>query len=473
MFDLSSLWQIGGGALKGAQGVAGLYGSATGGGSPVGAGIGAAGSAAKLAGGVNDLSQAAGYGTAIPGVNYVAGPLGLAAGGYQLAEGDLTGIGSLYGGALATTAAAGQLAGGTAAGATAATAAGTQATTAGMMAGALNPVTAALGVFLAIGLMNLEHQKAARIKNQTIESGKIRQGGVEAVRRLQPTAGLAHHLENLSEVAPEQQGAGLDAALEAFRRGLDGHHVAQQLLATRGQGGAVSRTQPLSDPQIDAVRADYYPALRDTQVGFTRAADAQAQRGDALPDWATQGFGTYDPAALLHSMSAGDQGTQAPPFNAYWDVDYSRAVPGTLGTFLPGELGARDPGFAGGPLEQRFTDIGALNLSDMAPLTDPQIAQAAGARTALAEQVGDASRAALTDTSGQAPAGVNTAMQVAYSAPYQAGGSEQAAREMGLDPDLIEQLRAGSTDWQMALIVQQQRNDARLNQGYASANFGG
>lgn len=322
------------------------------------------------------------------GLGVAGGALGMGLGANQLAQGDMSGIASLYSGALAGTAGLGTVAGTGALG-------GSMAAAAPAMTAALNPLTAALGVFLALGLMNLEHQKAARIKNQTIESGKIRQGGKQGLDTLDKTARFLPGLDQL----PTDQLPGL---LEQYREGLAQHPAVQQLLATRGQGGKVSKSDPVPDPTLDAITAQYYPALRDTQAGYLWAQDAAARSGQPMPEW-MQSFGQSDPATLLRNMGRGVGGDQDTGIDAA-TADYSQAVPGNMVVWMQQQLGGSDPALT--------SLLGTL----------PALPGQAPTAEAMAQQSQARQQQALAQNGGNSQMQGQNINALAYTAPYTPGG---------------------------------------------------
>lgn len=391
------------------------------------------------------LSGAGAGGTAL-GAEALAG--GLGAGGLLGAEAGV-GAGALGAEALGAGVGAGGLLGAEAA--VPAVTLGAEALGTGVGAGGLaaaapaaaTGLSASLGLaaiplfFIANGFANMEKKKAERIKQQTLESADIRRGAGNALTQLQGTSGLARN----QRFIPAEQ---LGGAMEAYRGSLNAGPAGERLLSTAGVGGKASKMDALTPEQLANYEAQYRPALRDTQVGYTRAADTSAMRGE-LPDWALTSFGTTDPAALLQSLGTGG-------FNPYWDVNYSNVVPGNYGQQLPAIMQHFDPNYAQSNTANLFQQIPALALPGQTPLTPEQIAafgqtRQDAATNTLGTYVAAAGDRSGADWLGGAPSG----SAVGSAAPYLGGGSMEAAQMFGLSAPTIQDLQSGQTDWQMAL----------------------
>lgn len=274
---------------------------------------------------------------------------------------------------------------------------------AGLLAGALNPLTIAATVFLAIGLNNWQQKKADRIKNQTVESNKMRMGAKEGLDTLRETSSLTPILENIDpQFMPE--------VLDKYREGLAEWPVVQQTIGSKGQGGRASKTKPLPDHTVDAMTNVFYPDLRETQAGYLWAADAAARSGQDMPDW-MDSFGQSDPAALMNNLSRGFGGDQDLGIDAS-KIDYSQAVPGNLVEFFRQQTG-------GSPEFQSILNS-LPDLPGAAPSAE-SMADAHMRRVAQAQ--------ALTQLHSGAPADGIDIQQLAYTAPYIEGGLQRSLTE--------------------------------------------
>ena len=406
--------------------------------------------AVNTAGTVGNLLGPAAGGAGAGGL--LAGGLAGGAGGAGAALGSAGAYGALTPGILASGLPGASIGGGAVGGAVGAGGlAGGSGGAAGLGLGAglsgLSTVMAPIAAIAAIAFMNSLHQDEKARINQTQESLRMRQGAQQGI-------GMLRQGQQAAQAGSPD--------LEAFRNPLAGQHVVQQAIGARGQGGAMSLTHPLDQATLDAWTQAYYPALRDTQVGYVNALDAAARGGQALPAW-TQGFGTYDPAALLHNQSMGVMGNQPSSVNAYWGTDYSQAVPGTLGRFLPAHLGP-------GQMADRYAALPALPGGH--DLTPEQIQQAAQQR----QQAAQTQYQTAMQASGGTPRGLLnpevSGGNLAYAAPYLPGGTEQLWRDLGLPQDLIDMGRAGMTDLPSALATLQGRIDAAAEMRRASGGGG-
>ncbi len=354
----------------------------------------------------------------------------------------LGGAAALEGGASALPLVAGGVEAGIAGGAGVGAGVGGAATGAAGLGSTLSALAGPAAIalfFIANGFANMEKKKAERIMQQTVESGDIRRGGANALNQLQGTSNLARN----QRFIPADQ---LGNAMSAYQGALGAGPGGERLLSTAGVGGKASKMDALTPEQLAAYESQYRPALQDTQVGYTRAADASAMRGE-LPDWALNAFGTTDPAALLQSLGTG--------FNPYWDVNYSNVVPGNYGQQLPAIMQNFDPNYAQSNTANLFQQIPAMSLPGQTPLTPEQIAA-----------FGQTRQNAATDSLGQYITKINDYSgadntwgtgNIGASAPYLAGGSLEAAQALGLSPQVISDLQSGQTDWQMAVGTEQLR----------------
>jgi hypothetical protein len=357
----------------------------------VGAGLEAAGGPLGLASGVasgNPFSAASGLSnmasTAAPWLNGLVGGAGIPfwAGGLSAGSGAVGASLGALGGSFFPAA------GGASAGAAgAAGAAGSGAAAMGL-GGTLAGLGATFAPLLAVGslgFMNRMHKDAQKVKKQTIESGQIRRGYAENMPRFLQAAEVARNLPT----DPTQ----LRGALGTLETGLTGAPAIQQFIATRGQGGAKSKTKPADTSQAEAL---FRPAYTDTMLGWVQAMDQAARTGQLLPP-GVQGQGANpgqpdllwrtamrDPRETLNQLIGGTTGAAHPidprtnqPLDVYsLGLDTSGIGPGNMTEWLRGQLGANIPNFGATPLGQMFASIPTQAVSpEMAALAQQYAAQ--------------------------------------------------------------------------------------------------
>jgi hypothetical protein len=270
---------------------------------------------------------------------------------------------------------------------------------------------------------------AERVRRQTIESGKIRQGAAKGAQLLGTSSDLYPTLPTLAPSA-------LPATLETYRQGLNAWPIVQQYLATAGQGGRASMTKPVDQATLDATSKAFYPALRNTQAGALWAIDAAARQGLPVPEWATAVTGLYDPAAFANNLG----------LPATHPHDFSQAVPGNLVEWARG-LGDT-------PLAAALK--GLPPVPGTAP-TAEALRTGAQNRSQAAQQVLSTNLGVLGDRTGQAAWGPSQALQgIAAAAPYAQGGLPAVMQSMGLG-EYIPRVESGLMDLSQAVALAQQR----------------